>query len=128
PLRKKSLRRMMDPRVKPAGDACGCRMLNQAHGEYALDDLAVANRAHRQTLRRHRRVPLFLPAGRARESYRLPSASISPVPINSLRPVKSSMRERNGSEVPPAASEAEYFLALRATSRPMPPGNITRPK
>src|SRR6516164_5036967 len=30
PLRKKFLRRMMDPRVKPAGDACGCGMLNQA--------------------------------------------------------------------------------------------------
>jgi hypothetical protein len=29
PLRKKFLRRMMDPRVTPAGDACGCGMLNQ---------------------------------------------------------------------------------------------------
>src|SRR5262249_37641798 len=29
-LRKKFLRRMMDPRVKPAGDACGCGMLHQA--------------------------------------------------------------------------------------------------
>ncbi len=26
PLRKKFLRRMMDPRVKPAGDACGCEL------------------------------------------------------------------------------------------------------
>src|SRR5262245_24916938 len=30
PLRKKFLRRMMDPRVEPAGDASGCGMLNQA--------------------------------------------------------------------------------------------------
>jgi hypothetical protein len=30
PLRKNLLRRMMDPRVKPAGDACGYEMLNQA--------------------------------------------------------------------------------------------------
>jgi hypothetical protein len=29
PLRKKYLQRMMDPRVKPAGDACGCGMLKQ---------------------------------------------------------------------------------------------------
>jgi len=28
PLRKKFLRRTMDPRVKPAGDACGCGTLN----------------------------------------------------------------------------------------------------
>src|SRR5262245_34158288 len=31
PLRKKFLRRMMDPRVKPAGDACGCGMQNQTN-------------------------------------------------------------------------------------------------
>jgi len=30
PLRKKFFRRMMNPRVKPAGDACGCGTLNQA--------------------------------------------------------------------------------------------------
>src|SRR5215831_12552831 len=71
-----------------------------------LADLAGANRACHQTFRRHRCLPLFLPDGRARESYRLPSASISGVPINSLRPEKSSMWGRNGSEVPPAASEA----------------------
>src|SRR6266545_2923480 len=54
----------------------------------------------------HRRVPLLLPEGRAEDSYRLPSASISGVPTNSLRLVKSSMRERNGSDVPRAASDA----------------------
>src|SRR6266540_6116602 len=54
----------------------------------------------------HRRVPRLLPEGRAKDSYRLPSASISGVPINSLRLVRSSMRERNGSEVPRAASAA----------------------
>src|SRR4029450_2491651 len=58
----------------------------------------------------HRRVPLLLPEGRAEDSYRLPSASISGVPINSLRLVKSSMRERNGSEVPRAASAAQKLV------------------
>src|SRR6516164_3162129 len=51
-----------------------------------LADLAVENRAHHRTFRCHGRAPLFLPEGRARALYRFPSASISGVPINSLRP------------------------------------------
>src|SRR5262245_451549 len=80
------------------------------------------------SLRRHRRVPLFLPEGLAEASYRLPSASISCVPISSLRSVKSSMRERNGSEVPPAASEGEESLARPRTAPTRPAGKISSAK
>src|SRR5262249_57375354 len=58
------------------------------------------------SLRRYRRVPLFLPVGRAAESHRLPSASISCVPISSLRPVKSSMRGWDGSGGPASSAPA----------------------
>src|SRR5262245_2626199 len=41
PLGKKFLRRMMDPRVKPAGDACGVRTAESRRPEYVLGRIEV---------------------------------------------------------------------------------------
>src|SRR3977135_2496915 len=60
-----------------------------------LDEAAVEHRKRDRIERRHRRTPVFLPDGRG-VSYRSPNAIISGVPMRSLRPSKSSMRERNG--------------------------------
>src|SRR5262249_17036445 len=83
-----------------------CRPAVTKFGCFSAERLGVANEADDQSFRRHRRVPFLLPEGRAGDWYRLPSASICGVPISSLMLVKSSMRERNGLEVPLAASEA----------------------
>src|SRR5262245_44472337 len=103
--------RVLDHKVErlfiPGFSPCWrCRPAVTKFGCFSAERLGVANRAHDQSFRRHRRVPFLLPEGRAGDSYRLPSASICGVPISSLMLVKSSMRERNGLEVPLAASEA----------------------